>query len=172
MKRYFRPRCWVARTVDEAIAAIDEANAVVTMSVAGNQGSSERSLHWIGQSKQRASIHLLEPLFLKRTELSLCMRLKLLMRPGILRFVRHMGIVPLCPSVVISLCSDGCVVIEYLVLCSDGSLYSRHEVLDTLPYLPTPEQIRQTCDEIRKSNPITSYNDQWVGFDGAGIREY
>ena len=56
--------------------------------------------------------------------------------------------------------------VELPVVGSDLQAYDRNECKSsTLRYLPLPAEIREYCDLIRSTKPVTGCFDSWVEFD-------
>lgn len=140
------PRCFVCTEAAEAVEVIEGLQA--------RPDVAEKTKQWLAQSVGKAREHL------SSTDFSGS------------KFLSLLGVEPVGPLVVVSLCDDGVIMIEYLVRCSDGSNFSRHEALDLIPELPLPDELARRCAELRRDKPVTSYNDIWVGFEGPSIREY
>ena len=87
-------------------------------------------------------------------------------------FISDLGLHAVQPLVSITTMECGKIYIEYLVYCNDGSCVSRHEALDKVPYIPTPEDIQRGMDEIRAEKPHSHYGEEWVGFEGPAVQEY
>lgn len=146
-RMYHNPRFWCCASVAQAVEALEFLRDNLP-------NLKKTTQHWLGQSCSRANLHL------EGTDFSQS------------EFLCLLGIKVIRPYVFISLCEDGLVIIEYMILGDDGSFYSRHEALSHVPWIPTPEQIKEECRKIRERVPWTSYNDQWTGTDGPKIREY
>lgn len=83
-----------------------------------------------------------------------------------------MGLVPVHVFTQVCVCSDLVLTVDQQVMANDGSIFSRNECRAVdLTRFPTPEQIKASCDVIRRNKPHTDYMDQWLGEKGSGIRE-
>ena len=88
------------------------------------------------------------------------------------RLLAALGVVPVNRYVLLTVCRDLTLLIEYSVIGSDGNAYERNECREsTLISLPLPSDIEQRCSEIRSRREKSDYADIWLGFDGAKIRE-
>lgn len=88
------------------------------------------------------------------------------------KLLKAMGVTPVDKFVLLTVCRDLSLLIEYSVRGSDGLIYERNECREsTLISLPLPQDIRAGCRAIRKSREKSDYADIWLGFDGSKIRE-
>jgi hypothetical protein len=81
----------------------------------------------------------------------------------------------------VTVCEDGELICEFLVLGTDGYCYDRAELSANsnlsawnraVDFVPTPSEIEKECKLIRKHKPISDYAEQWVGKDGSAIRDF
>lgn len=95
-------------------------------------------------------------------------------------FLVRLGVYPKSAFTVVTCCSDGELMCEFLVLGDDGLCYDRAELAAnsslsawnrSVDYVPTPEDIRRACAAIRKEKPISDYAEQWLGRAGSKVRE-
>lgn len=88
------------------------------------------------------------------------------------KLLSALGVFPVDRFVLLTVCNDLTLLIEYSVVGSDGNCYERNECREsTLISLPLPKDIRSRCLEIRGAREKSDYADIWLGFDGAKIRE-
>lgn len=87
-------------------------------------------------------------------------------------FLSRMGVSVRDQFAVATVCNDLILLVELPVVGSDRQVYDRNECKSSsLRSLPLPAEIREYCDLIRSTKPVTGYFDSWVGFDGSSIRE-
>ena len=95
-------------------------------------------------------------------------------------FLNRIGVYPRKPFTCVTVCEDGELICEFLVIGSDGHCYDRAELSANcgltawnraVDFVPTPEEIARECRKIRASKPVSDYAEQWTGKDGASVRE-
>lgn len=88
------------------------------------------------------------------------------------RFLKACGTEAKTPFVLISVCEDQILLVELLVLATNGECYDSNECrAKNLDRYPTPEKIAAYCEEFRKKRPRSGYQQIWLGNEGTTIRE-
>lgn len=95
-------------------------------------------------------------------------------------FLRCIGVKPQSVFTVVTVCENGELICEYLILGSDDLCYDRAELAANsdlsawnrgVDYVPTPDEIAKACADIRTNKPISDYAEQWLGSSGSKVRE-
>lgn len=86
--------------------------------------------------------------------------------------LKSLKVTPVQQFVLLTICKDLTLLIEYSVVASDGNTYERNECREqSLVSFPLPHEIRAACRRIRAARPKSDYAEQWNGFSGSAIRE-
>lgn len=88
------------------------------------------------------------------------------------KLLKACGAKPRQSFVQVSVCQDQILLVELLVLASNGECYDSNECrAKNLKRFPTPEKIAAMCAEFRKTRPRSGYQQIWCGSEGTSIRE-
>ncbi len=96
-------------------------------------------------------------------------------------FLSRISVSPKYPFTLVTVCDDGELICEFMILGSDGNCYDRAELSANcnlsawnraVDFVPTPHEIAIERKKIRASKPVSDYAEQWVGKDGANVREF
>jgi len=87
-------------------------------------------------------------------------------------FLERIGRIPVTKFAVVTVCGDGKLIVEQLVVTDDSSIVDRDECnMEDGNRIPTTDEIRQACQKIRAKRPVCGYHARWVGAKDPGIRE-
>ena len=87
-------------------------------------------------------------------------------------FLIRSGCKPVIKFAVVTVCQDGKLLVEQLILTDKKTVYDRDEVcMKDGNRIPTEQEIQTAVSEIRANRPISDYAERWVGVDDPGIRE-
>lgn len=87
-------------------------------------------------------------------------------------FLIRSGCKPVSQFAVVTVCRDGKLMVEQLILTDKSTIYDRDEAcMKDGMRIPIEDEIKAAMDLIRASRPISDYAEHWVGSDDPGIRE-
>ena len=87
-------------------------------------------------------------------------------------FLLRSGCRPIKKFAVVTVCRDGKLMVEQLIVTDKGTVYDRDECcMKDGTRIPTEEEIKAAMVVIRANRPISDYAEKWVGMEDPGIRE-
>jgi hypothetical protein len=87
-------------------------------------------------------------------------------------FLLRSGCKPLFNFAVVTVCRDGKLMVEQLIVSDKKTIFDRDEAsMEDGERIPTETEINAACKIIREGRPISDYAERWVGVEDPGIRE-
>ena len=87
-------------------------------------------------------------------------------------FLVRSGCKPVRQVAVVTVCRDGKLLVEQLIVTDLGVCFDRDECcMKDAHRIPTEKEIKAAVAVIRANRPVSDYAEIWVGKDDPGIRE-